>query len=115
MVRYDFIKSIIIYSNCLSHIIGTVYGEGVYFARDASYSNTYAASDNNGFKFMYLTQVLTGEYTVGKQGMLVPPPKDPIVSQNIPFDSTVNNQGSPSTFVVYYDSQNYPAYLIKYK
>ena len=94
--------------------LGTVYGEGVYFARDASYSDRYAQPDNNGFKFMYVTQVLTGEYTVGDQKTILPLPKDPSVSQHILFDSTVDNQASPSIFVVYYDSQNYPAYLIKY-
>ena len=96
-------------------ITGVVYGKGVYFARDALYSNNYAHPDVSGQKHMYFTWVLTGEYTVGNSGMLVPPPKNPNVSQNILFDSTVDNQANPTIYVVYNDSQNYPAYLIKYK
>ena len=64
---------------------------------------------------MYLTKVLVGEYTVGNSGMVVPPPKNPDISQHILFDSTVDNQASPGIYVVYTDSQNYPAYLLKYK
>ena len=96
-------------------IAGVAYGQGVYFARDASYSDGYAHRDGSGQKHMYCTWVLTGEYTKGNSGMVVPPPKNPNINQHILFDSTVNNQASPSIYVVYTDSQNYPAYLIKYK
>ena len=94
-----------------------VYGKGAYFARDATYSNrkTYSVPDANGIKHMYVVMVLTGEYTVGKDNMVVPPPKNPQLNQHVLFDSTVDNQASPSIFVVYNDSQCYPAYLIKYK
>ena len=97
-------------------LTGTVYGEGVYFARDASHSNrsTYAKPDASGHKRMYLTRVLTGEYTTSSQGMLIPPPKNPQVNPNVLFDSTVDNVANPSIFVVYNDACNYPAYLITY-
>ena len=101
----------------LLHLIitGVVYGQGVYFARDASYSTRYAHADDNAQKHMYLTRVLVGEYTVGDDEMVVPPPKNPNINQHILFDSTVDNQATPSIYVVYTDSQNYPAYLINYK
>ena len=38
------------------------YGKGSYFARDASYSNSYAHVDSNGLATMFLADVLVGEY-----------------------------------------------------
>ena len=99
---------------CNFLLIGTVYGEGVYFARDAHYSNGYARPDASGHKRMYLTRVLTGEYTASSRGTLIPPPKNPQVNQNVLFDSTVDNVANPRIFVVYFDAHNYPAYLITY-
>ena len=95
--------------------IATVYGKGVYFARDASYSHGYSASDANSQHHMYYAQVLTGEYTVGNTSMLAPPAKNPQVDANVLFDSTVNNVSTPTIFVVYQDTQCYPAYLISYQ
>ena len=61
----------------LSFFLATVYGNGVYFARDASYSTqkTYSPPDGTGNRYMYLARVLAGEYTTGRQGMITPPPK----------------------------------------
>uniref|UniRef100_A0A1X7T907 PARP catalytic domain-containing protein n=1 Tax=Amphimedon queenslandica TaxID=400682 RepID=A0A1X7T907_AMPQE len=53
--------------------------------------------------------------TVGNSSMLAPPPKNPQADPNVTFDATVNKAGNPSVFVVYRDTQNYPAYLINYK
>ena len=96
-------------------IIATVYGQGVYFARDASYSHGYAPADTNQHHHMYLTRVLTGEFTVGQQTMLVPPPKPNQQNRNVLYDSTVNNTGTPTIFVVYNDAQAYAAHLITYQ
>ena len=87
----------------------------MYFARDASYSHRYTSPDANGVRHMYFTQVLTGEFTVGNSSMLAPPPKNPQVDPNVTFDATVNKVENPSIFVVYRDTQNYPAYMINYK
>lgn len=94
----------------------TVYGNGVYFAKDASYSarSNYSPPDGNGWRYMYLTRVLVGEYTVGRQGLLTPPPKDP----NYPtvlYDSVVDQMAGPTIFVVFYDWQCYPEYLITFR
>ena len=90
-----------------------VYGNGVYFARDANYSSrsVYSPPDTNGYKYMYCARVLTGEYTKGKPGLLVPPPKDPN-NHNILYDSVVDNSQSPNIFVTFSDASNYPDYLI---
>ena len=63
---------------------------------------------------MYLARVLTGEYTVGNNSIIVPPPKNAQLDQHVLFDSTVDNVANPSIFVVYTDAQAYPAYIIKY-
>lgn len=96
------------------HLIATKYGKGVYFARDASYSHFYAKPpDANGQRHLYYVQVLTGEYTLGSESMIVPPLKS---SQgNLQYDSTVDNTANPTIFVVYHDSQNYPAYVVNYR
>lgn len=98
---------------CLLNI-ATLYGQGVYFARDCSYTIGYSTSDASGYRYVYLAWVLTGEYTKGDSNMVVPPPKNAQINEHILFDSTVNNVSNPSIFVVYNDHQNYPAYIITY-
>lgn len=90
-----------------------VYGNGVYFAKDASYSarNTYSPPDSNGSKYIYYARVLTGEFTTGNQGLIVPPAKDPN-NPNIIYDSVVDNVQAPNVFVTFSDASNYPDYLI---
>ena len=88
----------------------------MYFALDASYSarSTYSPPDANGCRFMYLTRVLVGEYTVGKQGILTPPAKNPSDPTDT-YDSVVDNVAKPQIFVVFYDWQCYPEYLITFQ
>lgn len=62
---------------------------------------------------MYLCQVLTGDHTLGKQGMVTPPPK---TSNSVElYDSVVDNMADPQIFVVFHDNHAYPEYLIKFK
>ena len=99
----------------IASYIVTAYGQGVYFARDASYSNRYAQPGPNRYRHMYLTRVLTGEFTVGQSSMLVPPAKPNQQNRNVLYDSTVDNTAGPTIFVVYNDAQAYAAYLIAYQ
>ena len=92
-------------------IAGTVYGQGCYFARDASYSNRYA--DSKPIKYMYLVRILVGEFTQGASHMVVAPPKN-TSSDALPYDSVVDNTSNPTIFVVFYDADAYPEYLITY-
>ena len=93
-----------------------MYGHGVYFARDASYSaqDRYSPPDANGEKYMYLTRVLVGEFTVGDSSVIVPPPKHP-QDHTILFDSVVDDTTDPEIFVVFNDAQAYPEHLIVFK
>ena len=90
-----------------------MYGAGVYFARDASYSIGYASAGSLGTRKMYLAQVLVGQYTTGNSSMIVPPPKDRSRPE-VTFDSLVDDTSNPSIFVVFPDNQFYPQYLITF-
>ncbi|XP_011826952.1 PREDICTED: poly [ADP-ribose] polymerase 15 isoform X1 [Mandrillus leucophaeus] len=92
------------------------YGKGTYFAVDASYSanDTYSKPDSNGRKHMYVVRVLTGVFTKGHAGLVTPPPKNPHNPTDL-FDSVTNNTQSPKLFVIFFDNQAYPEYLITFR
>ena len=95
-------------------LIAAIYGKGVYFADSANYSShdAYSPKDENGYKYIYISLVLTGEYTEGKADMQVPPPKDPSKNNAILYDSLVNSKKFPQIFVAVKDNQAYPQYLV---
>ncbi|XP_052226217.1 protein mono-ADP-ribosyltransferase PARP14-like isoform X1 [Dreissena polymorpha] len=94
----------------------TVHGDGVYFAVNSAYScsNTYSRPDANGVKKIYYCAVLTGEFTAGRGGMRVPPPK-PSGGQNALYDSVTDNTVNPTMFIIFNDTQAYPLYIINVK
>ena len=98
-------------------VSATVFGDGVYFAVQAQYScsNTYSRPDPVGIKRIYLCRVLTGEYTMGKSGMRVPPQKKSGASAHAIYDSVVNHVTTPTMYVIFNDTQAYPDYLIAFK
>ena len=84
----------------------------MYFARDAQYAFGYPR-ERVGPRHMYLARVLVGQYCVGKSHMIVPPPRN-FIRPDISYESVVDNQENPSIFVVFYDNQCYPEYLITF-
>jgi len=98
-------------------IAAVVYGRGVYFAVQfaLSASNTYAVPDTSGNKHVYLSRVLTGDYTTGNQTYVVPPQKPGTTGATNRYDSVVDNASTPSIFVIFRDTQAYPEYLIIFK
>uniref|UniRef100_A0A8C7HV76 Poly [ADP-ribose] polymerase n=1 Tax=Oncorhynchus kisutch TaxID=8019 RepID=A0A8C7HV76_ONCKI len=92
-----------------------MYGNGTYFAVSARYSasNTYSRPDPQGQKYIFLCRVLTGDFTTGRQGMIVPPAKNTTSAQL--YDSVTDNLSGPSMFVVFNDIQAYPEYLITFR
>ena len=60
---------------------------------------------------LYLARVLVGRYCQGSSNIKKPLPINS-EQPEILFDSMVNNINDPSIFVVYYDNQSYPEYLI---
>ncbi|NXE09534.1 PAR14 polymerase, partial [Lophotis ruficrista] len=91
------------------------FGNGTYFAVDASYSasDTYSKPDVNGKKYMYLARVLVGEYSKGTRGSITPAPKSASNSIDL-FDSSTDNVKQPSMFIIFNDIQAYPEYLITF-
>ena len=96
----------------LLEFIGVAFGKGVYFARDALMSVGYASPMPDRKRYMYYTRVAVGQYAVGNSSMLVPPVKG--VNSNDSYDSVVNNVANPTIFVLFYDNQYYPEYLITF-
>ncbi|XP_047660504.1 protein mono-ADP-ribosyltransferase PARP14-like [Tachysurus fulvidraco] len=91
---------------------GAVYGNGVYFAVDPSYSaRGYARPDMNGHKRMYLARVLVGDFTTGKAGLLTPPAKNSARTDQ--YDSVTDP--SQTMFVIFHDVNAYPEYLITFQ
>ncbi|NXT67623.1 PAR14 polymerase, partial [Chaetops frenatus] len=91
------------------------YGNGTYFAVNASYSahDTYSKPDVNGRKYMYLARVLVGEYSLGRKGSITPAQKNDSNSVDL-FDSSTDNVSQPSMFIIFNDIQAYPEYLITF-
>ena len=96
--------------------LATAYGDGVYFARDASYSAQDAYSSPNQYKhkFIYVANVLIGEFTQGQQGIRVAPSKPGSNNNAELYDSVVDNKQNPQIFVIFKDDGAYPEYLIEF-
>ncbi|XP_030210929.1 protein mono-ADP-ribosyltransferase PARP12-like isoform X2 [Gadus morhua] len=104
---------------CGTH--GTAYGNGSYFARDASYSHHFTGNAST-VRSMFVSQVLVGDHTRGSAGYMRPPSKDggdPLskgaLSRRTFYDSCVDDIHSPSIFVVFDRPQIYPEFLLSYK
>jgi len=91
---------------------GAAHGDGTYFARDAKYSDGYAAKLPSGRKQMLVVNVLVGLWAQGKAGLKMPPflPGE----KHRRYNSLVNNVDNPSIFVVQHSNQAYAAYVITY-
>ena len=76
-------------SFCGKH--NTLYGKGVYFARDASYSTypLYCTPDARDIQTVFLVRVVVGEYCKGYKHAVTPDVRN--VAKNQLYDSTVDN------------------------
>ncbi|XP_064204293.1 protein mono-ADP-ribosyltransferase PARP10 [Anguilla rostrata] len=94
----------------------TVYGQGVYFAVNSavSVSDQYSPPNADGYKYVFVTKVLTGDFTKGRHEMKTAPLKE---NSDVPlrYHSVVDNENSPTLFVIFNDTQAYPEYLITCK
>lgn len=91
----------------------TVYGQGVYFAVNSALSvqDQYSPPNADGHKYVFVSKVLTGDYTTGCHAMKTAPLKE---SADMPlrYDSVTDNITKPTLFVIFNDTQAYPEYLI---
>ncbi|XP_019646028.1 PREDICTED: poly [ADP-ribose] polymerase 12-like [Branchiostoma belcheri] len=92
----------------------TAFGQGSYFAVQASYSHRYTSPDTKGSHFIFLANVLVGSHTVGSSKMRRPPPIDPEDPNGELYDSCANSAAEPTIFVIFDSDQCYPTYLIEY-
>jgi len=92
----------------------TLYGKGVYFARDASYSTypLYCKPDAEGIQTCFLVRAAVGEWCKAKRDDITPGVRDE--AKNILYDSTVDDLQNPSIFVLYHDAQTYPEYIVRF-
>ena len=86
----------------------TVYGRGVYFAHDMTYSlqSTYSPPDSKGVKTVIAARVLIGNIEKGANN---------IVEPGVTFHSTVDSVTNPKIFVVYKDYQAIPEYVLRFR
>ena len=98
-------------------VVGASYGRGVYFAVsfDYSASTQYSVPDNKGNQHIYLSRVLTGEYTAGHSSYIVPPPKASGSGDADIYNSVVDDPSKPQIFVIFRDAQAYPEYRIVFR
>uniref|UniRef100_H2Z3A1 Poly [ADP-ribose] polymerase n=1 Tax=Ciona savignyi TaxID=51511 RepID=H2Z3A1_CIOSA len=93
----------------------TVYGKGVYFATNATYSNNYAQPHpTSKHRKMFLADVVTGEFCQGNQSFISPPTRSNATNRSELYDSVVDNISNPTIFVVFKDASAYPKYLLTY-
>jgi poly [ADP-ribose] polymerase 10/14/15 len=64
----------------------------------------------SGVRRVIQCKVLTGEFTLGNEGMKEPPERLP----GVRYDSTVNDVANPSIFVVFSDYHMYPEYIVTF-
>jgi hypothetical protein len=94
---------------------GAIWGEGTYFARDASYSHSFS-SMKAGLRQVMLNEVVVGKMTKGRQGIKIYPKVPGTVRGSVmTFHSLVDNEKNPSIFVIKAGSQAYPAFVISYR
>ncbi|XP_070777788.1 protein mono-ADP-ribosyltransferase PARP10 [Enoplosus armatus] len=91
----------------------TVYGQGVYFAVNSALSvqDQYSPPNADGHKFVFVSKVLTGDFTKGCHSMKAAPLKE---TGDIPlrYDSVTDDITKPSMFIIFNDTQAFPEYLI---
>ena len=83
----------------------SAYGKGTYFAKNASYSNSYMVPNAQGISFMFLCDVLMGKPCMGSPGH--------IIDVNL-YHSAVDNFHGPSILVTPLADASYPRYIIAF-
>jgi len=88
----------------------TMYGKGVYFARDSVYSINprYAVPDMIGHQYVMACRVVVGEYCLGRKDAVTPDVRDR--KSHSLYDSTVDTMEDPRIYVTYRKSASF--YLV---
>lgn len=93
-----------------------MWGKGTYFATNASYSNGYAFTDDNGNRKFFIAEVIIGnnfyELSSPKTCAYVTAPTIPGTTRR--YDSVSGPTGGNDVYITYTDCRQYPKYLITY-
>lgn len=81
----------------------SAYGKGTYFAKNASYSNSYMVPNAQGISFMFLCDVLMGKPCLGRSGLEI---------DTGLYHSAVDNLYKPNILVSPISDAAYPRYII---
>ena len=90
-----------------------MWGKGIYFTEQASYSDSYAHRNTSRQKVLMLTKLLTGEEThvmPHNRGLKFPPDKP----NGDRYDTVTGDTGGSKVYVVYENGRAYPEYLVTY-
>lgn len=97
-----------------SRLGGGMWGNGTYYAQNASYSHQFAYHTAAGSLQMFLCDVLVGDdITMGPQAIVKPPAKKD--NPNAFHHSVKGNTGGSNIWITYEVSMSYPKYLIDYR
>lgn len=95
-----------------------MWGNGNYFAVNASYSHSYAHPLSDGTRQMFLAKVLTG-YSIqqaSNRSLRMPPVRQHSAKGgDMKYDTVSGVTGGSQVFITYSNDKAYPFYLISYK
>jgi hypothetical protein len=93
-----------------------MWGRGIYLAKNASYSNSYSHTLQDGSKQFLFCSVLIGDSVKleADNSLRLPPFKDQMSGSGERYDSIEGFTGGSQIFIVYENQKVYPAYLITY-
>jgi hypothetical protein len=97
----------------MQYCTGGMWGRGIYFAENASYSDGYSHAAVGGTQTVMLTKLLAGdEVDLPSTGSLkIPPPKP----DGVRYDTVTGTTGSSKVYIVYENGRAYPEYVVTYK
>ena len=94
-----------------------MWGLAIYFAENASYSDSYANENGDGIKEMFVAKVLTGDsckYSSDKTLRLPPLKSSQACFHHERYDTVEGETKGSKVYMTYSNDKAYPAYLIVY-
>ena len=97
-----------------------MWGKGIYFAENASYSNGYSYKNQDGTCSFFYAKVAVGQSVQlpNDASIKQPPLKSNVALQSgfteERYDSIKGHTGGSDIFIIYENSRAYPQYLITY-
>jgi len=91
-----------------------MWGKAIYFAEKSSYSDNYAFKTKEGYRQMFLADVILGDcVNLNTDKTLITPPC--VKGTSKMYDSVAGVTKDTNVFMVYANKKAYPSYLITYE